>query len=68
MYNSIEIKVEIVNLLAIWVGLCSINGVLYAIDLVWLLFDHGCDDLGIFLGKPSEKSRDTHDGRLTEKR
>jgi len=66
MYDAVEVKVKIVHLLAIWIGLRSVNGILHAIDLVGLLLNHGRDNLGILLGKPSEKSWDTHRADLRE--
>lgn len=60
VHNSIEIQVEIVIFLAIWVGLCRVNRVPDAIDVVGLFFDHRRDDLGVFFGKPSEEGWNTH--------
>ena len=61
MHDAIEIQIQIVHLLTIWIWLGSIDGVLHAIYLIRLLFNDGLDDLGVLLGKPAKQRRNTHD-------
>ena len=61
MDDSIKVEIEIVHFLAIRIRLCCINGVLDAIDFVWLFFNNRRYDLRVFLGEPSKKRWNTHD-------
>lgn len=53
MDNAVHIQVEIVELFAIGIGFCRINGNGVAIDYLWLLLDNLSDNLGELVWQPS---------------
>ena len=65
MDDTIHIKVEIVELLAVRIGLRGVyeNCALAAISILHLLramLDDWRDDLGVLLAEPAEEGWDTH--------
>ena len=61
MDDTIHVQVQVVRLLAIGVGFGRIDGNHFAIDFIWLLLDDRRDDFWVFVGEPTEQSRNTHD-------
>lgn len=60
--DSIHIQVKVIHLLSIWIRGRAIDWDSLAVNLSWEILDDGGYYLGVLLRKPSEHSRDTHDG------
>ena len=62
MDDAVHIQVKVVHLLSIWIWGRAIDWDSLAINLSREILDDGRYYLGVLLRKPSEHSRDTHDG------
>jgi len=59
---AIHVEVKVVKFVIIRIRLCGVDRYFLPIDLPRLLFDDWGNDLGVFLGQPSKKRWNTHDG------
>lgn len=61
MNDAVHVKIKIVEFLAIWIRPRSVDGNSRAVfHCDGLILNHWRDDLGVFVGKPSECRWDTH--------
>lgn len=66
MHNAVHVQVQIVELLAIGIRFCRVDGNSGAIiHNNRLVLDDGRYDLGVFGGEPPKGSRNTHRGGLS---